>query len=513
MGDINIISWNVKGLNSPIKRTRVLEFLQRHRVSIAFLQETHLRQEDIRRFQNRRFKVIAHSCANTKSKGVLILADRSLQIHLDHIDDSSGRFVLVVGTFNNTRLLLSSIYAPNDFDPTFLSSIQNSLLLFPDTQLILGGDFNSVINPALDLSSGNIYGLAASNALNAFIKDLNLVDIWRIGNNLAREFSFYSARHQTYSRIDYIFVSSTLISNIPHVKMLPILLSDHSPILCNLLPSCPPAKLKRWRFNTSFLTNSDFLGKLKDHLVDFLEHNRNYTNPQLLWEACKCAIRGFCISFSSFQKKMRNKRFSELEQEVGDLERLQSEQFSEDRANSLSVLKSEYNAISLQKSEFILHRTKLKYYFHGDRPSRLLAWRLKQNEARASINAIKDKQGKIITSPVGVNKIFRSFYEDLYTSDITFNHQKCTDFLNRLSLPKLDPSESDFLERPVTLDELRRAAESLNKDKSPGSDGIPPELYIALWDNVGQLALDSINFAIKNNTFHRDQKTDRKSVV
>lgn len=258
MGDINIISWNVRGLNSPIKRTRVLEFLQRHRASIALIQETHLRLGDVHRFENRRYKVIAHSCANTKTKGVLILADRHLQMTVDYAEDDGGRYVLVVGTVNNTRLLLASIYAPNDFDPRFLSSIQSSLLKFPDTELIVGGDFNSVINPALDRSTGNISGLASSSALNTFIKDLNLADI---NNDGAKEFSFYSARHQTYSRIDYIFVSPSLISNIPLIKMLPILLSDHSPIICNFLPSCPMPKLNRWRFNTTLFTNSDFLEK------------------------------------------------------------------------------------------------------------------------------------------------------------------------------------------------------------------------------------------------------------
>lgn len=128
--------------------------------------------------------------------------------------------------------------------------------------------------------------------------------------------------------------------------MLPILLSDHSPILSNFFPPGRTPKLKRWRFNTSLLTNLNFLEKLKHHLVDFMKHNRDCNIPQLLWGAYNCAIRAVCISFSSFQKKMRNKRFSELEQEVDTLEREQSVQFSEDRATSLSVLKSEYNALS-----------------------------------------------------------------------------------------------------------------------------------------------------------------------
>lgn len=131
MGDMNIINWNVRGLNSPIKRTRVLEFL-RHSASIALLQETHLRLEDVPRFQYRHFKVIANSCATTKSKGVLIMVDRCLHITVDHVEDNGGRFVLATCNINNTKLLLSSVYAPKDFDPAFLTSLQSCLLKFTD---------------------------------------------------------------------------------------------------------------------------------------------------------------------------------------------------------------------------------------------------------------------------------------------------------------------------------------------------------------------------------------------
>lgn len=45
------------------------------------------------------------------------------------------------------------------------------------------------------------------------------------------------------------------------------------------------------------------------------------------------------------------------------------------------------------------------------------------------------------------------------------------------------------------------------KAKSPGLDGIPPELIIVLWDVVGPAILNSINHSFISGTFHRDQKT------
>lgn len=40
--DVPFVSWNVKSLNHPIKRKKVLTYLSKLKVGIAFLQETHL---------------------------------------------------------------------------------------------------------------------------------------------------------------------------------------------------------------------------------------------------------------------------------------------------------------------------------------------------------------------------------------------------------------------------------------------------------------------------------------
>ncbi len=50
-------------------------------------------------------------------------------------------------------------------------------------------------------------------------------------------------------------------------------------------------------------------------------------------------------------------------------------------------------------------------------------------------------------------------------------------------------------------------------DKSPGLDGLPPELYLEIWDLVGTLMLNSFNFAIEHGVFHRDQKTSLISLL
>ena len=46
---LSIITLNVNGLNAPIKRHRIAEWIRKHDPHICCLQETHLKTEDLHR--------------------------------------------------------------------------------------------------------------------------------------------------------------------------------------------------------------------------------------------------------------------------------------------------------------------------------------------------------------------------------------------------------------------------------------------------------------------------------
>ncbi len=73
--------------------------------------------------------------------------------------------------------------------------------------------------------------------------------------------------------------------------------------------------------------------------------------------------------------------------------------------------------------------------------------------------------------------------------------------------------DKESLEAPLSMEELHVSLKSLQKGKSPGLDGLPPELYLEIWDLVGTLMLNSFNFAIEHGVFHRDQKSSLISLL
>ncbi len=191
MQTLNIVSLNVNGLNSAVKRTRVLEYLHRKSISCALIQETHLKQSDVAHFQNKYYKLAAFYCTLNKTKGVLILVNLTIE-HLG--SDEKGRFVFIRCKIYNNRLALVSIYGPNETDSAFLTQISKTLLEQIDCPLVVCGDFNAVVNPALDKSQSDTTANPSSKLLNKYITELNLIDLWRIQNTKSKDFTFFSNR-------------------------------------------------------------------------------------------------------------------------------------------------------------------------------------------------------------------------------------------------------------------------------------------------------------------------------
>ena len=70
---LSIITLNVNGLNAPINRHRIAEYIRKHDPHICFLQETHLRTKDLHRLKVKGWKQIFQANEQEKKAGVAIL--------------------------------------------------------------------------------------------------------------------------------------------------------------------------------------------------------------------------------------------------------------------------------------------------------------------------------------------------------------------------------------------------------------------------------------------------------
>ena len=70
---LSIIILNVNGLNAPIKRQRLAEWIQMKDPYTGCLQETHLKTRDTYRLKVKDWKKILHTNGDQKKAGVTIL--------------------------------------------------------------------------------------------------------------------------------------------------------------------------------------------------------------------------------------------------------------------------------------------------------------------------------------------------------------------------------------------------------------------------------------------------------
>ncbi len=71
-----------------------------------------------------------------------------------------------------------------------MRQISKTLLEEIDCPLVVGGDFNAVVNPTLDKSQSDTTANPSSKLLNKFITELKLIDLWRIQNTKGLHFFF-----------------------------------------------------------------------------------------------------------------------------------------------------------------------------------------------------------------------------------------------------------------------------------------------------------------------------------
>lgn len=147
------LSWNTNGINQPTKRRKVLNFIRKHNVDIAFLQESHLNDAEHCKLGKQWQGQIYYSSFTSQARGVAILFRKGVPFQLEYLErDKRGRYVLVRGFLANKPVTMLNVYGPNQDEADFFVNLFFKINCSP-AELIIGGDFNLVMDPNMDRSS------------------------------------------------------------------------------------------------------------------------------------------------------------------------------------------------------------------------------------------------------------------------------------------------------------------------------------------------------------------------
>ena len=71
---------------------------------------------------------------------------------------------------------------------------------------------------------------------------------------------------------------------------------------------------------------------------------------------------------------------------------------------------------------------------------------------------------------------------------------------------RLNTEQQQHCEGMLTLDECLAALKTFNKNKSPGTDRLTAEFYLRFWDGLGQVMVDSFNYAFTTGNLSISQR-------
>ena len=204
--------------------------------------------------------------------------------------DSNGRFIICDIQTNEKYLTLATIYAPNNDDAVFFESFFEHLLDFQFEEVVIGGDFNVVLNLEKDKKGGVAKTHNNSfKVVQEFMENLDLTDAWRVLHPDSLRYTWRCRKPEIQCRLDFFLVSQSLMCNVTHADISTECKTDHSMIDISITVQSNPRGPGFWKLNTSFLTEIEYVNQIKSTIQAVKEENQNddTMNHALLWEMIK----------------------------------------------------------------------------------------------------------------------------------------------------------------------------------------------------------------------------------
>lgn len=197
-------------------------------------------------------------------------------------------------------------------------------------------------------------------------------------------------------------------------------------------------------------------------------------------------------------KKIRMETYNKLILDLKESERIYKNNKDQKIYKQIQDLKRHMDEILGQEVEKKARFTKQAYYELGPKSTKLLARRLRKQQADNTGHKIKDPStNKLMTEPKEIEHIFKEYYKELYTQTSTVDSKSIRDFLNTLDLPSIGENQNKTITAEISLEEIGKAIGRLKTNKAPGSDGFPIEWYKIFRNELSPLLYRTFNWIMK----------------
>jgi exonuclease III len=126
--------------------------------------------------------------------------------------DKEGHSILIKGEIDQMEITIINLYAPNVNAPNFIKHTLKDLNAYINSNTVVMGDLNTPLS-SIDKSSKQKINKEILD-LKYTLEQMDLLDVYRIFHPTSTQYTFFSADHGTFSKIDRILGHKASLINI-----------------------------------------------------------------------------------------------------------------------------------------------------------------------------------------------------------------------------------------------------------------------------------------------------------
>ncbi|PKU87932.1 hypothetical protein MA16_Dca007874 [Dendrobium catenatum] len=465
---IKALIWNIRGVGASLSKDRVKNLCRINNIQILVLLEPFVSASKL--ISVCKMLGFDFAIANCNNKIWIfwkqcitldVIIDHPQVIHVNiNINDISSFASFVYASC--TRMGRKTLWGQ-------LSSVAATF----NVPWMVGGDFNCISNCS-ERIGGKPPNFLAMEDFNDMILNCNLHDIGFSGSG------FTWNRGTMWQRLDRILLNDHWISvfSNTHIEHLSRTLSDHSPLLLNVLNNNSNF-VHPFRFQNMWLLDDRFENIVKSNWEAPLFPDNNVTGMKRLWlklKRLKQPLRWWnkCI----FKNVFTNIQLAESDVAKADLAYM-----NEANNNNLTILNSaKYNLFKLQEKEeaFWKQKASAKFLVDGDRNTSYFHNIANHNKTSRMIHKLVTPDGDDITNPDLIASSGINFFEKIFNNNFTPDLN--TDFYFMPSI--VSNADNSMLTIIPNEEEILNTLKDMNSDSVAGPDGFTSKFFQNSWSII-----------------------------
>jgi hypothetical protein len=312
--------------------------------------------------------------------------------------------------------------------------------------------------------------------------------VWTETLNKSQGFTFFNKSPLSAARLDRFYVSSLSEPFIQSAET-KVSFSDHLTLNVKYKSTQNKYVPPYWRFNNDLLFDQNYTDLINNY-IDYKQNTfKTDTDHVKEWELLKQDIKQLTITYTIDKTKNMQEDLNNLNQILISADTSTNTNINE-KIETNETAKEIYQNLTERK----LKSNQLEALYKTDKPT---ARDITHKLQKRTINGLI-YEGQLTHNKQKIKEAVLKHLTNIFNTKDSVSDPR--EYLNSTT-KTLKQTDQRILEKRITKDELTHALKSLNKNKSPGIDGLTVEFLVHFWNKLGDLYFKMVNEALSRNEF------------